>query len=79
MKDWTFLMDIAMLVLFLGMLVWMVINFSRNDEKVDLALLVVRYAFQIVRFFVYIMKMSQKVKERQAIKEIAIEEEFGYF
>lgn len=67
-----FILDIIIFLFFVGVMVWMIISYSREDEQVDLALLLVRYGFQIFRFFIYIAKTNQKIKERSSIQEIAI-------
>lgn len=53
----------------------MMLHWSRQEEQVDIAMLIVRYAFQLFRFFVYIMKAKQKIKENDAVSEIALSDE----
>jgi hypothetical protein len=48
-----------------------------EEEEVDVVLLIVRYAFQIARLVIYVQKTRQKVKERNAIGEISIEDGLG--
>jgi len=69
------LLDLGIFGLFVLVLIWMILNFTTQDEELDLGLLIVRYVFQIVRFFVYVMKTTQKVKERKAIGEIDFDDE----
>lgn len=69
------IVDLIVLVFFLIVLCWMITTkLTREEEEIDIALLIVRYCFQILRFFVAIVKASKKVKEVKAIGEIAIDD-----
>ena len=65
-------------VVFVVIMAWVTtssVKMREEEEEIDVALLVVRYVFQIVRLIVYIMKAKKKVGQRKAIGEISIEDD----
>lgn len=51
------------------------LKMREEEEEADVVLLIVRYAFQIIRLVVYVQKTQRKAKEIHAIGEISIDED----
>ena len=67
-----FVIDLTLLLCFSVVLLWMMINYSKEDEEIDVLLLVVRIIFQLVRVPLFVMKVKKKFKEIKAIEEIDV-------
>jgi len=73
-SDPILLLDVLLLVLFLIIALWLGMSLSnKEDEELDMTLILARFVFQGLRVAVYILKTHHKLKEKAAINDIVLE------
>ena len=53
----------------------MFVSYSKENEELDAALLIARYAFQLLRFFLYVIKARQHIVNHTTNPEVALDNE----